>query len=29
MASELYEKGMKIRREVMGDEYVDRSRRRG
>jgi 4-carboxymuconolactone decarboxylase len=25
MASELYEKGMKIRREVMGDEYVDRA----
>ncbi len=25
MASELYEKGMKIRREVLGDEYVDRA----
>lgn len=25
MASELYEKGLKIRREVMGDEYVDRA----
>jgi len=25
MASELYEKGMKIRREVLGDDYVDRS----
>jgi 4-carboxymuconolactone decarboxylase len=25
MASELYDKGMKIRREVMGDEYVDRA----
>ena len=25
MTSELYEKGMKIRREVMGDEYVDRA----
>ena len=23
MASELYDKGMKIRREVMGDDYVD------
>ena len=25
MASELYDKGMKIRREVLGDEYVDRA----
>ena len=25
MASELYDKGMKIRREVMGDDYVDRA----
>ena len=25
MASELYDKGMKLRREVLGDEYVDRS----
>ena len=25
MASELYEKGMKIRREVLGDEHVDRT----
>jgi len=25
MASELYEKGMKVRREVLGDEYVDRA----
>ena len=25
MASELYEKGTKIRREVLGDDYVDRS----
>ncbi|HXN87031.1 MAG TPA: 4-carboxymuconolactone decarboxylase [Candidatus Binataceae bacterium] len=25
MASELYDKGMKIRREVMGDDYVDRT----
>ena len=25
MASELYEKGMKIRREVLGDDYVDRA----
>ena len=25
MASELYEKGMKVRREVLGDDYVDRA----
>jgi 4-carboxymuconolactone decarboxylase len=25
MASELYDKGIKIRREVMGDDYVDRA----
>jgi 4-carboxymuconolactone decarboxylase len=25
MPSELYEKGMKVRREVLGDEYVDRA----
>ena len=25
MASELYDKGMKLRREVLGDEYVDRA----
>jgi 4-carboxymuconolactone decarboxylase len=25
MASELYEKGMKIRREVLGDDHVDRT----
>ena len=25
MASELYDKGMKVRREVLGDEYVDRA----
>ena len=25
MASELYDKGMKIRREVLGDDYVDRA----
>jgi 4-carboxymuconolactone decarboxylase len=25
MASELYDKGMKLRREVLGDDYVDRS----
>ncbi len=25
MASELYEKGMKLRREVLGDDYVDRA----
>ncbi len=25
MASDLYDKGMKIRREVMGDRYVDRA----
>jgi 4-carboxymuconolactone decarboxylase len=25
MASELYEKAMKVRREVLGDEYVDRA----
>ncbi len=25
MASDLYDKGMKLRREVLGDEYVDRS----
>ena len=25
MPSELYEKGMKIRREVLGDDYVDRA----
>ena len=25
MASELYEKGMKIRREVLGDDHVDRA----
>lgn len=25
MASELYEKGLKLRREVLGDDYVDRS----
>jgi 4-carboxymuconolactone decarboxylase len=25
MASELYEQGMKIRREVLGDDYVDRA----
>jgi 4-carboxymuconolactone decarboxylase len=25
MASELFEKGLKVRREVLGDEYVDRA----
>jgi 4-carboxymuconolactone decarboxylase len=25
MASELYDKGMKVRREVLGDDYVDRA----
>lgn len=25
MASDLYDKGMKLRREVLGDDYVDRS----
>ena len=25
MASELYDKGIKVRREVLGDEYVDRA----
>ena len=25
MASELYEKGMKVRREVLGDDYVERA----
>lgn len=25
MASELYDKGMKLRREVLGDDYVDRA----
>lgn len=25
MASELYEKGIKVRREVLGDDYVDRA----
>jgi 4-carboxymuconolactone decarboxylase len=25
MSSELYERGLKIRREVLGDEYVDKS----
>ena len=25
MASELYEKGLKVRREVLGDDYVDRA----
>jgi len=25
MSSELYDKGMKVRREVLGDEYVDRA----
>jgi 4-carboxymuconolactone decarboxylase len=25
MASELYEKGMKVRREVLGEDYVDRA----
>jgi len=25
MASELYDRGMKVRREVLGDEYVDRA----